>query len=187
MRCRRSTTLVRVCVRANPAQADHSCRKLTRCLRSGILSPFLQSTLESNLPKASKKKKVVLGIWEKNLAGSIKAQFEGVQCETGETNAVVSDLLRGLRQHGDKLVKQLQPGDLERSVLGLGHAYSRAKVKFSVAKHDNHIIQAIATLDQIDKDLNQFTMRLRENYVSKPRRPVPIHTDFNTGLALPRA
>lgn len=121
------------------------------------------------------------------MAGSIKAQFEGVQCETGETNAVVSDLLRGLRQHGDKLVKQLQPGDLERSVLGLGHAYSRAKVKFSVAKHDNHIIQAIATLDQIDKDLNQFTMRLRENYVSKPRRPVPIHTDFNTGLALPRA
>jgi nucleolar protein 56 len=25
--------------------------------------------------------------------------------------------------------------------LGLGHAYSRAKVKFSVQKHDNHIIR----------------------------------------------
>lgn len=45
-----------------------------------------------------------------------------------------------------------------------GHAYSRGKVKFSVQKQDNHIIQAIATLDQIDKDLNTFTMRLRENY-----------------------
>lgn len=151
-----------------PFQGTQDALQEINDVSEGILSPFLQSTLESNLPKSSKKKKVVLGIWEKNLAGSIKAQFEGVQCETGETNAVVSDLLRGLRQHGDKLVKQLQPGDLERSVLGLGHAYSRAKVKFSVAKHDNHIIQAIATLDQIDKDLNQFTMRLRENYVSSP-------------------
>jgi nucleolar protein 56 len=49
------------------------------------------------------------------------------------------------------LIKQLQPGDIDRSILGLGHAYSRAKVKFSVQKNDNHIIQAIATLDQVDK------------------------------------
>ena len=60
--------------------------------------------------------------------------------------------------------KKLQPGDIDRSILGLGHAYSRSKVKFSVQKQDNHIIQAIATLDQIDKDLNTFCMRLRENY-----------------------
>jgi nucleolar protein 56 len=33
-----------------------------------------------------------------------------------------------------------------------------------VNKHDNHIIQAIATLDQIDKDVNTFAMRLREQY-----------------------
>ncbi|KAJ4291078.1 Nucleolar protein 56 [Kalmusia sp. IMI 367209] len=130
----------------------------------GILSDFLRATLESNLPKASKKKSITLGVWEKNLAGSIKAAFPNLSCETGDTNPVCADLLRGLRQHGQKLIKQLQPGDIERSVLGLGHAYSRAKVKFSVAKHDNHIIQAIATLDQVDKDLNTFVMRLRENY-----------------------
>lgn len=68
------------------------------------MSDFLRASLESNLPQASKKKKISLGIWEKNLAGSIKAQFPHVQCETTETNAVVADLLRGLRQHGDKLV-----------------------------------------------------------------------------------
>jgi nucleolar protein 56 len=39
----------------------------------------------------------------------------------------------------------------------------------SVQKQDNHIIQAIATLDQIDKDLNTFCMRLRENYGIFPR------------------
>lgn len=116
------------------------------------------SLLELNLPKGGKKKKVVLGIADKNLAGSIKAAFPGVDCETNE---VVQDLLRGLRLHGDKLLKALQPGDMDRAQLGLGHAYSRAKVKFSVQKNDNHIIQSIALLDLMDKDINTFSMRVR--------------------------
>jgi nucleolar protein 56 len=51
-----------------------------------------------------------------------------------------------------------------RSQLGLGHAYSRAKVKFNVNRSDNMIIQAIALLDQLDKDVNTFAMRVREWY-----------------------
>jgi nucleolar protein 56 len=133
-------------------------------ISEGILSDFLRATLETNLPKAGKKKTITLGVSERNLAGSIKAAFPNLACETGDTSEVVADLLRGLREHSNKLIKKLQPGDIDRSILGLGHAYSRSKVKFSVQKQDNHIIQAIATLDQIDKDLNTFCMRLRENY-----------------------
>lgn len=106
----------------------------------------------------------MLGVSDKNLAGSIKAAFAGVECETGETSEVVADLLRGLRFHASKLLKGLQEGDVERAQLGLGHAYSRAKVKFSVQKNDNHIIQAIATLDHLDKAINTFSMRVREWY-----------------------
>jgi len=130
----------------------------------GVLSEYLRSVLELNLPKPSKKKKIVLGVSDKNLAGSIKASFPGVECETGETSEVVADLLRGIRLHAPKLLKSLQEGDVERAQLGLGHAYSRAKVKFSVQKNDNHIIQAIATLDQLDKAVNTFSMRVREWY-----------------------
>lgn len=130
----------------------------------GVLSDYLRSTLELNLPKPSKKKKTVLGVSDKNLAGSIKAAFPGVECETGDTSEVVADLLRGLRLHASKLLKGLQEGDVERAQLGLGHAYSRAKVKFSVQKNDNHIIQAIATLDHLDKAVNTFSMRVREWY-----------------------
>ena len=93
---------------------------------------------------------------DKNLAGSIKDAFPGVACETGDTSEVVQDLLRGVRLHAPKLLKQLQEGDVERAQLGLGHAYSRARVKFSVQKNDNHIIQAIATLDHLDKAINTF-------------------------------
>lgn len=132
----------------------------------GIMSDYLRTTLEANLPKASKKekKKTTLGVGDRNLAGSIKAEFSGIECETPETSELVADLLRGLRLHAEKLLKGLQTGDVSRAQLGLGHAYSRAKVKFSVQKNDNHIIQAIATLDHLDKAVNTFSMRVREWY-----------------------
>ncbi|KAK5159184.1 Nucleolar protein 56 [Recurvomyces mirabilis] len=132
----------------------------------GIMSEYLQTVLESNLPKAGKKekKKTTLGVTDKNLAGSIKGAFPGIECETGETSELVADLLRGLRLHAEKLLKGLQTGDISRAQLGLGHAYSRAKVKFSVQKNDNHIIQAIATIDHLDKAVNTFSMRVREWY-----------------------
>jgi len=130
----------------------------------GIASEYLTSLLEVNLPKGGKKNKVTLGVSDRNLAGSIKAAFPNVECETGDTSEIVQDMLRGIRQHAPKLLKQLQEGDVERAQLGLGHAYSRARVKFSVQKNDNHIIQAIATLDNLDKAVNLFSMRVREWY-----------------------
>ncbi|EMF08704.1 Nop-domain-containing protein [Sphaerulina musiva SO2202] len=130
----------------------------------GIMSELLKTELEANLPKAGKKSKVSLGVGDKSLAGSIKEAFPGVQCETPETSELAADLLRGLRTHAEKLLKTLQNGDISRAQLGLGHAYSRAKVKFSVQKNDNHIIQAIATIDHLDKAVNTFSMRVREWY-----------------------
>ena len=51
-----------------------------------------------------------------------------------------------------------------KSFYDLGHSYSRAKVKFNVHRSDNMIIQSIALLDQLDKDINTFSMRIREWY-----------------------
>jgi len=133
-------------------------------ISEGIASEFLRSFLELNLPKAGKKHKVTLGVSDKILAGSIKSAFPNIECETGDTSEVVQDMLRGIRQHSEKLLKQLREGDTNTAQLGLGHAYSRAKVKFSVQKDDNHIIQAIAIIDQLDKAINTFSMRVREWY-----------------------
>lgn len=85
----------------------------------------------------------------------------GIQCDTGERTL---ELLRGIRFHGEKLLKGLAEGDLSKAQLGLGHSYSRSKVKFNVNRSDNMIIQAIALLDQLDKDVNTFAMRVREWY-----------------------
>ncbi|KAL8797927.1 MAG: hypothetical protein Q9182_007110 [Xanthomendoza sp. 2 TL-2023] len=147
-----------------PFQGAAQALENANVISEGVASDFLISLLELNLPKSAKKHKVTLGVSDKNLAGSIKDAFPGLVCETADTSEIVQDLLRGIRQHAPKLLKQLQEGDVERAQLGLGHAYSRGRVKFSVQKNDNHIIQAIATLDHLDKAINMFSMRVREWY-----------------------
>lgn len=66
--------------------------------------------------------------------------------------------------HFTRFVKPLEGGLLQQAQLGLGHSYSRSKVKFNPGRADNMIIQAIALLDQMDKDINTFAMRVKEWY-----------------------
>ncbi|CAG8523379.1 4891_t:CDS:2, partial [Acaulospora morrowiae] len=129
-------------------------------ISEGVVNEHLKSFLDLNLPKPGKKSKVVLGVIDKNLAGAIKSEL-GHDCETSE---IVLELVRGIRLHADKLLNQVKEGEIIRSQLGLGHSYSRAKVKFNVNRADNMIIQAITLLDQLDKDINTFAMRVREWY-----------------------
>lgn len=127
----------------------------------GLVHEHLKAFLELNVPKPVKKVKSVVGVSDKNLAGSIMSELGDIECSAGELAQV---LLRGVRYHGGKMLKQLQTGDMERAQLGLGHSYSRSKVKFNVNRSDNMIIQAIALVDQLDKDINTFSMRVREWY-----------------------
>lgn len=70
-------------------------------------------------------------------------------------------LRAGIRLHFHALVKGLTAQSASKAQLGLGHSYSRAKVKFNVNRVDNMIIQSISLLDQLDKDINTFSMRVR--------------------------
>lgn len=101
---------------------------------TGQLHEFLQGLLELNL---GKKAGVVLGVEERGLASSIKSTL-GIECDASERSL---EIIRGIRYHAEKLLAGLEMGDLSRSQLGLGHAYSRAKVKFNVNRSDNMIIQ----------------------------------------------
>ncbi|KAI0878253.1 pre-rRNA processing nucleolar protein-like protein Sik1 [Hypoxylon argillaceum] len=132
-------------------------------ISEGLMTNYLKSTIELNIP-ASKKSKIVLGVADKNLAGNIKDAFPGIEAETSDTSEAVAYLLRGIRMHSSKLFKDLKQGDEEKAQLGLGHAYSRSKVKFNVHSQSNHIIRAIATLDNLDKGINLFSQKLREWY-----------------------
>jgi nucleolar protein 56 len=134
-------------------------------ISEGVLHEDLKLFLDTNMPKPSGKKtstesKIQLGVADSKIASAVN-EAVGVQCTHV---GVVPEVLRGIRAHFTSLVKGLTDKSQSKAQLGLGHAYSRSKVKFNVNRVDNMIIQAINLVDQIDKDINTFSMRIREWY-----------------------
>ncbi|KAL7302177.1 hypothetical protein TKK_0005400 [Trichogramma kaykai] len=123
----------------------------------GVVPEDLQLFLDTNI---TKKKKAILGVTEPKLGASIT---EALKIKCDHTGAI-PEIIRGIRMHFPNLVKGFTIKSAGIAQLGLGHSYSRAKVKFNVHRVDNMIIQSIALLDQLDKDVNTFSMRLREWY-----------------------
>eukprot|EP00300_Choanocystis_sp_HF-7_P030337 c39154_g1_i1.p1 GENE.c39154_g1_i1~~c39154_g1_i1.p1 ORF type:complete len:534 (-),score=173.96 c39154_g1_i1:137-1738(-) len=145
----------------------------------GILNDSLKAFLETQglaKSKGSKKSKVQLGVSDPKLGGAIKEALS-IDCVSNEQ---VLELMRGIRLHFAKFIKGLDQGDLERSQVGLGHSYSRSKVKFNIHRSDNMIIKAIAVLDQLDKDVNTFAMRIKEWYSWHFPELAKIVTDMRT-------
>src|SRR3984885_8173252 len=80
------------------------------------------------------------------------------------SDSTTLDLYRGIRSQLDSLLSGLSSSDLSAMVLGLSHSLSRYKLKFSPDKVDTMIVQAIALLDDLDKELNTYAMRVKEWY-----------------------
>ncbi|XP_047946607.1 nucleolar protein 56-like [Salvia hispanica] len=143
---------------------DSALDALNQCnaISEGQMTDELRNFLELTLPKVKegKKPKFSLGVAEPKL-GSHIFEVTKIPCQSNE---FVLELIRGIRLHFDRFIENLKPGDLEKAQLGLGHSYSRAKVKFNVNRVDNMVIQAIFLLDTLDKDINSFSMRVREWY-----------------------
>lgn len=101
-----------------------------------VVSDDLQSFLEMNLPKVSKKKKssskFSLGIIAPPLASAINEALD-VPCRSDD---IVKEIIRGIRLHFTTYIKELTNGRMEQAQLGLGHSYSRAKVSCTAALAD---------------------------------------------------
>lgn len=99
---------------------------------SGIVSEQLSSLLQLLIPSSSKSSpRVLLGIGERTLASSISQQLK-IPCDTGERTL---ELVRGVRLHAELFLSKagtgMTKGDVKMAQLGLGHSYSRGKVKVS--------------------------------------------------------
>jgi nucleolar protein 56 len=147
-----------------PFESAQDALENANAISEHAMTGTLHNFLELNLPKVGKKKgktsSFALGLIDPGLATAVSEGL-GVSCRSDDT---VREILRGCRLHLDTYIKGLTGGAAEKAQLGLGHSYSRSKVKFNPARSDNMIIQSIALLDQLDKDVNTFAMRVREWY-----------------------
>jgi RNA processing factor Prp31 len=92
------------------------------------------------------------------------------------SDSTTQDLYRGIRQQLSALLGGVDQRDINTMSLGLGHSLSRFKLKFSTDKVDTMVIQAIALLDDLDKEINIYSMRV------KVRRAARLWTTTETEL-----
>jgi len=148
------------------------------------VSDTLKNFLTAHLPatKTSKKQKYQLGISDPRLGKEI---FDATGI-TASFNDTIVELMRGVRTHFSKIIKskysylhrekryknsyinpsipllEISEEDLRKAQLGLSHQFSREKCALDVNRQDKPITQTIALIEQLDKDVNTFCMRLKE-------------------------
>ncbi|TBU07132.1 fibrillarin-like nucleolar protein [Hamiltosporidium magnivora] len=72
-----------------------------------------------------------------------------------------NDIMRNIRLNQIKLLKEKQT-DINQSILSLSHKYSRDKIEYDTKKEDNFVIQSYLVLEELDKDISKYIIRLKE-------------------------
>ena len=127
-------------------------------LLEGKVSKTLQKFLEKNIIEKEIEEELMVA--DKKLAKTIQEKM-GINCQTGER---ANELFRCIRFQMQSLLTGLEDQELKQMQLGLAHSVSRYKLSFTTEKVDTMIIQAVSLLEDLDKELNNYAMRLREWY-----------------------
>lgn len=127
-------------------------------LVEGKVTPLLTKLLESI--KDEKKASLVVSDAKLGTAINKLPQFN----ITPVADSSTTELYRNIRAHLTDLIPGLKSENLKSLALGLSHSLSRHKLRFSPDKVDVMIVQAISLLDDLDKELNTYAMRVKEWY-----------------------
>lgn len=125
----------------------------------GKLSSSLAEFIRTNI--VSEKVKETLLVGEKKIASEISKKL-GIKCVSDDK---VTELQRMVRfAVEDLLGSHFQPSEARNMSLGLAHGLGRFRIKFSAEKVDTMVIQAVSLHEDLDKEINNYMMRLREWY-----------------------
>ena len=128
---------------------------------NAIIEGKVSENLQKFLEDAKSDKKATLIVSEAKLGNAINKLGLNFQVVS---DAASLDLQRAIKQFLPELLPGLDDSALKQMSLGLAHSMGRHKLKFSADKVDTMIIQAIALLDDLDKELNTYAMRCKEWY-----------------------
>ena len=139
-----------------PFKTSEQALENTKMVNDCEISPELNSFLKEYFPK-NKSDKNKLGCVDKNFSQKI-SELLNIKTVVGE---FLIEIQRAIRVHISKFLG-IDDTTVTKSELGLAHAYSRFKCMFDVNRQDKPVIQSIALIDLLDKDINSFCMRIKE-------------------------
>ncbi|KAI0484361.1 hypothetical protein GGR56DRAFT_613489 [Xylariaceae sp. FL0804] len=127
-------------------------------LTEGKVTPLLQKLLDD----IKDERKASLAVADPKLGAAINVlpQLQISPVSDSATN----QLFRAIKTYLPELFPEMEPDFLGNMALALSHSISRHKLKFSPDKVDVMIVQAIKLLDDLDKELNNYAMRVKEWY-----------------------
>lgn len=129
---------------------------------AGIIEGKVTPKLASLLNEFKDEKKVTLAVAESKLGSAIN-KLPNLNIKP-ISDSSTNDLFRAIRQHLPELVPGMLPENFKEMSLGLSHSLSRHRLKFSPDKVDVMIVHAVSLLDDLDKELNTYAMRVKEWY-----------------------
>lgn len=129
---------------------------------AAVVEGKVTTRLASLLDSIKHEKKASLAVADPKLGNAI-GKIPGLEIKA-IADSSTQDLYRAIRNHLPSLIPGLMPDDVNTMSLGLSHSLARHKLKFSPDKIDTMIVQAIALLDDLDKELNTYAMRVKEWY-----------------------
>ena len=124
----------------------------------GKIPKSLSKFLNRNV--VEKEVQETIAVADKRLGKALTEEL-GIQCKQNEA---IDELMRVIRFNLAGLLEMDNEEDYKMMTLGVAHGLSRYKLKFSAEKVDIMIIQAVSLLDDLDKEINNYTMRLKEWY-----------------------
>ncbi|KAI2642108.1 hypothetical protein GGS21DRAFT_291288 [Xylaria nigripes] len=127
-------------------------------LTEGKVTPLLQQLLDD----VKEERKASLAVADPKLGAAIHALPELQISPVSDSST--NELFRAVKTYLPELFPDLEPDYLGNMALALSHSISRHKLKFSPDKVDVMIVQAIKLLDDLDKELNNYAMRVKEWY-----------------------
>ena len=128
-------------------------------LMAGKMSKSLESFLDKNIVQKGIEDELMIA--DKKLGKTIQEKL-GITCKYGEKAA---EVMRCIRFQMQSLIAGLEDtAQYKQMQLGLAHSVSRYKLSFTTDKVDTMIIQAVSLLEDLDKELNNYAMRLKEWY-----------------------
>ncbi|KAJ6237506.1 nucleolar protein [Anaeramoeba flamelloides] len=138
----------------NVNEAVESTQKLIQSELSDKLMNFLQDSV------VNKKLKDSLAICDLKLGSKIQDKL-GIKCIYDKQ---LQQLMKTIRSQITSIVGDVSPNEMRTMSRGLSHSLSRHKLKFSPEKVDTMVVQAISLLSDMEKELNIYSMRVKEWY-----------------------
>nr|UXY87242.1 26S proteasome SU [Cryptomonas sp.] len=141
-----------------PFSSTENALQNIACISESNCNSCLSEFLIGNFKNYSKK--TTLCVPDFKLAANIyvKTSIKTIANET------TIELIRIIRTHFEKFSRNFVANDLMKAQCSIAHLFSQSKMKYNPHKNDNMVIQTSFLIEQLDNDINTFSMICREWY-----------------------